>query len=112
MSHTVIHSNTNSASLAINPTDFADPTTIAVTISISALVPNLVDVFLPFTLLTSAVLYSLNLRYSTHLLLIYISYFPSLSNKTVLVFLTYLAVLRILYRPVKKQVRLRISMQR
>ena len=82
---------------------------VAVTVTAFLLVPDLVDVLLSLALLTGAVLHSLDLGSSAHLLLVYISYFPSSSNKTVLVFLTYLAVLRILYRPVKKQVRLRIS---
>ena len=109
MSRTVIRSNSESAGLAIDPTNLANPadsavTTIAITITAFLLVPDLVDVLLSLALLTSVVLYSLNLGSSTHLLLVYISYFPILLflNKTVLAFLTRLAVLRILYRPVKK----------
>ena len=98
----VIYSNSDPT----NPTDSA---AIAVAISISRLVPNLVDVLLSLVLLTSAVLYSLNLGSSIYLLLVYLFYFPispSL-NKTILAFLTfcsflYLAILRILYRPIKK----------
>ena len=112
MSRAVIYSNSKSTSLAINPTNPTNPTnlaitTIAVTITAFLLVPDLVDVLLSLTLLTSAVLYSLNLGSSAYLLLIYISYFSSSSNKTVLVSLTfysflYLAILQILYRPIKK----------
>ena len=93
--------------MAVNPANPANPTdlavaAVAVTITAFLLIPDLVDVLLSLALLTSTVLYSLNLGSSTHLLLAYISYFPSSSNKTVLVFLTCLAVLRILYRPVEK----------
>ena len=102
MSRAVIRSDSKSAGLAINPADFANPTAIAVAISISGLVPNLVDILLSLVLLTSAVLHSLNLGSSAYLLLTYISYFPSLFNKTILVFLTCLTILRILYRPIKK----------
>ena len=113
MSCIVIRSNSNSAGLAINPTNFANLAAIAVAVAISIsvtafrLVFNLVD-DLSLTLLTSAVLYSLNLGCSAHLLLIYISYSSSsfFYNETALVFLMYLAILRILYRPIKKQVRL------
>ena len=111
--------NSESAGLAINPTNPTNPTnsadsaaaaaaTTAVTVTAFLLVPDLVDVLPSLTLLTGVALHSLNLGSSVYLLLAYISYFPGLSYKTILVFLTCLAVLRILYRPVKKQVRLRI----
>ena len=88
--------------MAVDPADPADPAAVAVAVSVSGLVPDLVDVLLSLVLLTGAVLHSLDLGSSTYLLLAYISYFPGSSDKTVLVFLTYLAVLRILYRPVEK----------
>ena len=104
-------------------TDFADPANFtsaaAVAVSVTAfrLVPNLVDVLPSLTLLTGAVLRSLNLGCSACLLLVRLFYF-SVSfflNKTLLAFcsfpcLAYPAVLRIPYRPVEKQERLRISM--
>ena len=107
-------SNSNSAGLTINPvdpadfTDFADFTAIAV--SVSELVPDLVDDLPSLALLTGTVLYSFDLGSSAHLLLIYLSYFSDLLflTKTVLAFLTCLAVLRILHRPVETQARLRI----
>ena len=91
-----------------NPTNSTDSATIA--ISISKLVPDLVDDLPSLALLTSAVLYSLDLGSSAHLLLVYLSYFSNLLflAETVLAFLTCLAVLQILYRPVKTQARLRI----
>ena len=99
--------------------DLADPAAVAsaaVTVTAFLLVPDLVDVLLSLVLLTGAVLHSLNLRSSAHLLLIYLVYLPIslFLNKTVLAFLTFCsflcpAVLQILSRPVKKQVRLRIS---
>ena len=103
MSYTVIHSNSNSAGSATNPTDFADFTATTIAVSISGLVPNSIDVLLSLALLTSAVLYFLDLGSSAHLLLIYLFYFPNpfFFNKVVLAFLTYLAILRILYKPVK-----------
>ena len=110
MSHTVIYSDSNSASLAINPADFANPAAVAVAISISRLVPDLVDVLLSLTLLTGVALHPLDLGSFAYLLYVYLFYFPIslFLNKTVLAFLIYLAILRILYRPIKAQVRLRI----
>ena len=113
MSRAVIRSDSDSDSASAGSTagfaDLADPAASAA-VTAFGLVPDLVDDLPSLALLTSTALYSLNLRSSTHLLLVYISYFPGSFNKTILVFLTCLAVLRILYRPVKKQVRLRISM--
>ena len=96
--------------MAVDPADPADPAAVAV--SVSELVPDLVDDLPSLALLTGAALYSLDLGSSAHLLLVYLSYFPDLffPNETVLAFLTCLAVLRIPYRPVKMQERLRISM--
>ena len=88
-SHAVIHSDSASAGSAA---DLADPSAAAVTAS--GLVPGLVDV-LSLVPLTSAVLHSLDLRSSAHLLLVYLSWFPDpfFLNETVLVFLTCLAIL-------------------
>ena len=97
--------------MAINPINPADPAnSAAITVSVSELVPDSVDDLPSLALLTGAVLYSLDLGSSAHLLLVYLSYFSDLFflDETALVFLTCLAVLRILYRPVEKQVRLRI----
>ena len=101
----------------VDSTDFANPTAITVAVSISGLVPDLVGVLLSLVLLTGVVLHSLDLGSSAYLLLVYLFYLPVslFLNKTVLAFLMFcsflcLAVLRILYRPVEKQVRLRISM--
>ena len=107
----IIRSDSDSAGLAVDPADFADPAAVAVAVSVSGLVPDLVDVLLSLVLLTGAVLHSLDLGSSAHLLLVYLFYFPVslFLDETVLAFLTCLAVLRILYRPVEKQVRLRIS---
>ena len=108
MSYAVIRSNSNSNSASTGlTTSFANltnPAATSATISVSRLVPNLVDILLSLALLTSMVLYSLNLGSSAYLLLIYISYFPSLFfyGEITLLFLTYLAILRILYRPIKK----------
>ena len=111
----VIRSNSNSDSASASATtsfaNLTNPTNLAVntvtaTVTAFLLIPDLVAVLLSLILLTGAVLYSLNLESSAYLLLIYISYFPSSSNKTILVFLTYPAILRILYRPIEKQVRL------
>ena len=90
MSRAVIRPDSASADSA----DFADPAAVAVAVSVSGLV------------------HSLDLGSSAYLLLVYISYFPVslFLNETVLAFLTRLAVLQILYRPIEKQVRLRISM--
>ena len=110
----VIRSNSDSAGLTINPADPANPAdsadSAAVTVSVSDLVPNLVDNLPSLALLTGAVLYSLNLRSSVHLLLVYLSYFSDLLffTETVLAFLMCLAVLQILYRPVEMQARLQI----
>ena len=102
MSRAVIRPNSNSnsnsasASLTTSFTNLTNPTAIAsAAITAFRLVPDLVDDLLSLALLTSVVLYSLNLRSSTHLLLIYLFYFPILLflNKTVLAFLTRLAVL-------------------
>ena len=90
MSYAVICSNSESASLAADPAN-STVAAVAVTVAAFLLVPDLVGVLPSLVLLTSAVLYSLNLGSSAYLLLIYISYFPSSSNKTVLVFLTCLA---------------------
>ena len=108
MSRAVICSDSDSAGLAIDPVDPANSATI--TISVSKLVPDSVDDLPSLALLTSVVLYSLDLGSSMYLLLVYLSYFSDLFflNETALVFLIYLAILRILYRPIKKQVRLRI----
>ena len=102
-----------------DPTDPADSAAVAVAVSVSKLVPNLVDNLLSLALLASAVLYSFNLGSFACLLLIYLFYFliSFFFNETVLAFLTscsflylaYLAVPRILYRPVRIQVRLQIS---
>ena len=105
----VIRSNSDSDSASASLTaGFADPTAVAVAVSVSGLVPDLVDVLLSLALLTSIVLHSLDLGSSAHLLLAYISYFPGsfFHSEITLLFLTYLAVLRILYRPIEKQVRL------
>ena len=115
MSRAVIRSDSDSAVLAVDPTDPADPADSAVAsaaVTAFGLVPDLVDDLPSLTLLTGAVLHSLDLRSSAHLLLVYLFYFPIslFLDETVLAFLTRLAVLRILYRPVEKQVRLRISM--
>ena len=105
--------------MAVDPADPANPADsansadfAAVAVSISKLVPDLVDDLPSLALLTGAVLYSLDLRSSAHLLLAYLFYFPVslFPNKTVLAFLTCLAVLRIPYRPVEKQERLQILM--
>ena len=111
MSRAVIRSD------SADSANFADPAAVAVAVSVSGLVPDLVDVLLSLVLLTGAVLHSLDLGSSAHLLLVYLFYFPVLLflNETVLALLTfcpflYPAVLRILYRPVEKQVRWRISM--
>ena len=103
LSCAVIHSDFNSAGLAASFTDFT-----IVAVSVSRLVPNLVNVLLSLTLLTGTVLYSLDLGSSARLLLIYMPYFSDMLflAKTILVFLICLAVLQILYRPVKTQVRL------
>ena len=92
LSYVVIRSDFNSTSLATGFTNFA---AIAVAISVSKLVPNLVNNLPSLTLLTGAVLYSLDLGSSTHLLLVYLSYFSDLLflAKTVLAFLICLAVL-------------------
>ena len=112
MSCAVIRSDSESAGLAVDPAGFTNPAAVAVAVSVSRLVSNLVDVLLSLILLTSAVLHSLDLGSSAYLLLAYISYFPGsfFHGEIALLFLTCLAVLRILYRPVEKQVRLRISM--
>ena len=91
--------NSNSAGLAIvpaNPADFA-------IISVSELVPDLVNDLPSLTLLIGTVLYSLNLGSSTCLLLVCLSYFlvSFFFNKTVLAFLMsclflYLACLAVL----------------
>ena len=99
MSRAVIRSNSDSDSDSAS----ADSTT-----GFANLANPADSAIISLVLLTSAVLLSLNLGSSAYPLLTYISYFPGSSNKTVLVFLTCLAVLRILYRPIKKQVRLRI----
>ena len=113
MSRAVIRSDSKSAGLAVNPADPANPTTAAsAAVTAFGLVPDLVDDLPSLALLTSVVLHSLNLRSSAYLLLVYLFYFfiSLFLDKTVLAFLTCLAVLRILYRPVEKQVRLQISM--
>ena len=116
MSRAVIRSDSNSdsasASLTASFTNLADPaaiTSATITITAFLLVPDLVDVLLSLALLTGAVLHSLDLGSSAYLLLIYLFYFPIslFLNETVLAFLTFcsflsLAVLRILYRPIKK----------
>ena len=129
-SRAVIRSNSNSDStgLTINPADPTDPAdpanptdstdSAAVAVSISKLIPDLVDDLPSLALLTGAVLYSLDLGSSAHLLLVYLSCFlvSFFLDETVLAFLTscsflYLACLavpRILYRPVKKQEKLQI----
>ena len=96
--------------MAVDLANSADST--AATISVSKLVPDLVDDLLSLALLTNMALHSLDLGSSAHLLLVYLSYFPNLFflAKTVLAFLTCLAILRILYRPVETQARLRILM--
>ena len=96
----VICSDSNSVGSA----DLADPTdSVAVAVSVSKLVPGLVDNLPSLALLTGIVLYSLDLGSSARLLLIYMPYFSNMLflAKTVLAFLMYLAVLQILYRPVK-----------
>ena len=117
-------SNSDSASADLtagfaNPANPADLAVAAVAVTVTAflLVPDLVAVLLSLVLLTGAVLYSLDLRSSAYLLLVYLVYLPVslFLDETVLAFLTFcsflrLAVLRILYRPVEKQVRLRILM--
>ena len=97
--------------MAVDPANPA-AASAAITVTAFLLVPNLVDVLLSLVLLTSAMLYSLNLGSSAHLLLVYLFYSPSpfFYSETVLAFLMCLAVLRILYRPIEKQVRLRILM--
>ena len=115
----MIHPDSASASSATNPTDFADPiaAAAAITISISRLVPDSIDVLPSLALLTNAALYSLDLGSSAYLLLVYPSYFfgPFFLDKTISVFLAscsflYPAVLRILYTPIKRQERLQILM--
>ena len=117
MSRAVIRSDSDSdsasAGLTADPADLADPAAAAsAAVTAFGLVPDLVDDLPSLALLTSAALHSLDLRSSAYLLLVYLFYLPVslFLNKTVLVFLTCLAVLRILYRPVEKQVRLRILM--
>ena len=106
----LIRSHFDFASLTINFTNFADLTNsaaVAVAISISELVPNLVNNLLSLTLLIGAVLYFFDLGSFAYLLLIYLFYF---FNKTVLAFLmsysflylACLAVLQILYRPIRR----------
>ena len=77
----------------VDPANPADSATSAVTVF--ELVPDSVDDLLSLALLTGAVLYSLDLRSSAHLLLVYLSYFFDLLflAETVLAFLTCLAVL-------------------
>ena len=93
MSCAVIRSNSDSAGLAVDPADSTNSTAVA--ISVSDLVPDLVDNLPSLALLTGAVLYSFNRGSSAHLLLIYLFYFSNLLflAKTVLAFLIYLAVL-------------------
>ena len=100
MSYAVIYSNSDPA----NPADSADSTAAAIAITAFLLVPDLVDILLSLTLLTGVVLHSLNLGSSAHLPLVYISYSPSsfFYGEIALLFLTCLAILRILYRPVEK----------
>ena len=99
MSYAVIRSDSNSAGLAVNPVNPADPAnsadSAAVAVSVSELVPDLVNNLLSLALLTGTVLYSLNLGSSAHLLLVCLSYFSDLLflAETVLAFLTRLAVL-------------------
>ena len=96
-------------------TNLTDSAAVAVAVSVSELVPDSVDNLLSLTLLTGAVLYSVNSGSFTCLLLAYLSYFL---DETVLAFLTsysfpYLAcpaVLQIPYRPVGRQERLQILM--
>jgi len=117
LSRVVIHSASASAGSAVDFADPADPAAAAVTAF--ELVPDLID-DLSLALLTGAVLHSLDLGCSAHLLLVYPSYFsdPFFLDKTVLAFLTFLmscsfpclTVLQILYRPVKKPERLRTLM--
>ena len=115
LSHVVIHFNSASTGSATNfanstdPTDFTNSNTAtAASITAFKLVPNLVDDLLSPALLTSAVLYSLNLGSFAYLLLTYLFYFSSpFFFKTILVFLIScfylcLAILQILYRPVEK----------
>ena len=91
-SRAVIRSDSDSADSA-DPADSADSAAVAV--SVSELVPDLVDDLPSLALLTGAVLYSLDLGSSAHLLLAYISYFSGLLflAETVLAFLTCLAAL-------------------
>ena len=76
-----------------NSADSADFAAAAATVF--KLVPDSVDDLLSLALLTALVLHSLDLGSSTYLLLVYLSYFSDLFflNKTVLAFLTCLAVL-------------------
>jgi len=85
LSRAVIYPDSVSAGLTTNPTNPA----VATAITVFRLVPNLIN-DLSFTLLTSAVLCSFNLRSSAHLLLVYLFYFPSpfFLKKIVLIFLT------------------------
>ena len=94
----------------VNPTDPADPADSAAATSVAELVPDLVDNLPSLALLTALVLHSLDLGSAAHLLLVYLSYFSDLLflAETVLAFLTCLAVLQILHRPVETQERLRI----
>ena len=100
-------SDSDSAGLAVDPVDPADSADSAdsavTSVAVFELVPDLVDDLLSLALLTALVLHSLDLRNSAHLLLIHLFYF-SISlfpDETILAFLTCLAVLYILYRPVK-----------
>jgi len=118
-----MHSNSASASSTTNPFNLTDPSDLtnstdftAAAMSISRLVFNLIDDLLSSALLTSLILYFLDLESFAYLLLAYLFCFfnPFFLNKTVLAFLTfffflypvYLAILQILYRPVEKQKRL------
>ena len=94
MSHAVIRSDFDSAGSAAGFANFT-AAAAAVTVSVSRLVFDLVDVLLSLALLTNAALHSLDLKSSVYLLLIYLSYFPNLFflDETALVFLMCLAIL-------------------
>ena len=82
-----------------DPTDLADPAAVAVAGSVSKLVPDLVDDLPSLALLTSAVLYSLDLGSSACLLLAYLFCFlvSFFFNETVLAFLTSCSFLYLAY---------------
>ena len=98
MSYAVIRSDSNSASASLTTSfaSFTNPAnSTAAAVTAFLLIPDLVDVLPSLALLTGVVLHSLNLRSSAHLLLIYLFHFPIslFLNKTVLAFLTRLAIL-------------------